>query len=67
VPTHTALPIRKFLAKYSIPTLPQPHYSPDLYPPDFFLLPQLKNTLKGRFQAAENIITNLTNDLNVIL
>jgi transposase len=28
---HTAVPIRKFLARNSNPTLPQPPYSSDLY------------------------------------
>jgi histone-lysine N-methyltransferase SETMAR len=66
-PAHTVLPIRQFLAKHSIPNLPQPPYSPDLSPPDFFLFPKLKFTLKGRrFQTVEDIITNVTNDLKVI-
>jgi hypothetical protein len=61
-PAHTALSIRLLLAKHSIPTLPH-----DLSPPDFFLFPKLKITLKGRtFQRVEDIITNATNDLKVI-
>jgi hypothetical protein len=41
-------------------------YSPDLSPPDIFLFPKLKITLKGRFQMVENMMTNVTNDLKAI-
>ena len=46
-PAHTALSIREFLAKKSIPGLPHPPYSPDLAPCDFYLFPKLKLKLKG--------------------
>jgi histone-lysine N-methyltransferase SETMAR len=66
-PAHTALSGRQFLAKHLIPTLPQPPYSPDLSPPDFFLFPKLKITLEGRrLQTVEDMITNVTNELKVI-
>lgn len=35
--SHTALTVREFLATKNIPTLPQPPYSPDMAPCDFFL------------------------------
>jgi histone-lysine N-methyltransferase SETMAR len=64
---HTALSIRQFLAKHSIPTLSQPPYSPDLSPSNFFLFPKLKITLKGRrVQTVGDIITNAMNDLKAI-
>jgi hypothetical protein len=48
---HAALKVREFLAKYSIPVVPHPPYSPYLAPCDFFLFPRLKSTLKEkRFQ-----------------
>jgi transposase len=66
-PAHTALSIRQFLATHPIPTIPQPPYSPNLSPPDVFLFPKLKITLKGgRFQTVEDIITNAANDLKAI-
>jgi hypothetical protein len=44
------------LAKHSIPVVPHPPYSPDLAPCDFFLVPRLKSTLKGkRFQDVAEI------------
>jgi histone-lysine N-methyltransferase SETMAR len=45
---HASLLVREFLAKQAVRTLPQPPYSPDLAPPDFFFFPaqiQLKRTL----------------------
>jgi transposase len=47
------------LAKHATTVLPQPPYSPDLAPADFFLFPKLKSTLKGRrFESIEAIKTN---------
>ncbi|XP_071453429.1 protein GVQW3-like [Hetaerina americana] len=47
VPSHTALVVSDFLAKHGVATLPHPPYSPDLAPPDFFLFPKIKRSLKG--------------------
>jgi len=47
-PSHRALIMREFLAHNSIIALPQPPYSPDLAPYDFFLFPKMKLQLKGR-------------------
>jgi transposase len=46
-PCHTAISVIEFLAKKGIPVVPQPPYSPDLSPCDFFLFPKLKFHLKG--------------------
>jgi hypothetical protein len=47
------------LAKHATTVLPQPPYSPDLAPSDFFLIPKLKSTLKGdRFESIEAIKAN---------
>jgi hypothetical protein len=52
------------LAKYSIPVVPHPPYSPDLAPCDFFLLPRLKSTLRAkRFQDVAEIQLNTTRQL----
>jgi transposase len=45
---HASLLIHEFLAKNETTIMPQPPYSPDLAPADFFLFPTLKSTLKGR-------------------
>ena len=41
-PCYTAISVIEFLAKKGIPVVPQPPYSPDLSPCDFFLFPKLK-------------------------
>ena len=58
-PSHSSFLVRDFLAKHATTVLPQPPYSPDLAPADFFLFPKLKSTLKGRrFESVEAIKTN---------
>jgi hypothetical protein len=42
-----SLLIREFVVKHETTVVPQPPYSPDLVPADFFLFPKLKSTLKG--------------------
>jgi hypothetical protein len=47
--------------------VPQPSYSPDLAPADFFLFPKLKSTLKGRrFDTTDEIQKNSPNELFAI-
>jgi transposase len=66
-PPHASLPIREFLAKQETIVVPQPPYSPDLAPADFFLFPTLKSTLKGRrCQTVEEIKENSLQDLRAI-
>ena len=58
-PSHSSFLVRDFLAKHATTVLPQPPYSPDLAPADFFLFPKLKSTLKDRhFESVEAIKTN---------
>jgi len=40
-PCHTAISVNEYLAKKGISVVPQPPYSPDLSPCDFFLFPKL--------------------------
>ena len=62
-----ALLIREFLMKHEAAVVPQPPYSPDLAPADFFLFPKLKPSLKGRrFQAVGEIEENSIRDLRAI-
>ncbi|GFU23208.1 putative transposase [Trichonephila clavipes] len=59
--------VNRFLASKNIPFAPQPPYSPDLSPCDFFLFPKLKNHLRGHhFGALENILTSITDQLKAI-
>ena len=66
-PCHTAVSSNEFLAEKNIPVVPQPPYSPDLSPCDFFLFPWLKNNLKGRhFGTLDNIQKSIANELKGI-
>jgi len=66
-PCHTAVSINEFLAEKSVPVVPQPPYSPDLSPCDFFLFPRLKNHLKGcHFGTLDNIQNSVTGELKAI-
>jgi len=48
-PRHTAVSINEFLAEKSIPVVPQPPYSPDLSPCDFFVFPCQKSLERAPF------------------
>jgi hypothetical protein len=51
----------------NIPVFPQPPYSPNLSPCDFFSFPWLKNHLKGRhFGTLDNIQKSVTDELKGI-
>ena len=55
-PAHTSMLVREFLAKNKTVIMPQPPYSLDLTPADFFLFPKLKTQMKGkRFATIEEI------------
>ena len=55
-PAHTSMLVREFLAKNKIVIMPQPPYSLDLTPADFFLFPKVKTPLRGmRFATIEEI------------
>nr|XP_012143528.1 PREDICTED: putative uncharacterized protein FLJ37770 [Megachile rotundata] len=64
-PSHTSLIVRQILTKHNITTLPQPPYSPDMAPSDFFLFPRIKRSLKGhRFGTIEAVQAASTECLN---
>ena len=53
---HTANITRTFLDLQDIPILPQPPYSPDLSPADFWIFYRTKKKMKGtRFQSIQSI------------
>ncbi|GFX72738.1 putative mariner transposase [Trichonephila clavipes] len=55
-PAHSALSVKRFLARDSIPVLKHPPSSPDLAPCDFYLFPKVKSALKGtRFESVEAV------------
>jgi hypothetical protein len=46
VPANRSLVVKEYVSKSNVTTLEHPPYSPDLSPPDFFLIPLLKTVLK---------------------
>ena len=53
---HTSMLVRMFLAKNKTVIMPQPRYSSDLAPVDYFFFPKLKILIKGkRFATIEEI------------
>ena len=55
-PAHTSMLVREFLVKNKTVIMPQPPYSPELDPADFFLFPKLKTPMKGkRFVTIEEM------------
>ena len=64
---HAPLLIREFVTKHETTAVPQPPYSPDLVPVEFFLFSKLKSSLKcHRFQTVEEIEENSIRDLRAI-
>ncbi|UYV83638.1 hypothetical protein LAZ67_23001828 [Cordylochernes scorpioides] len=67
-PAHTALKISKLLHDHSTSVFPQPHYSSDLAPCNFFLFGKLEKRLKGRkFQSIEEIKVESKKAMKAIL
>ncbi|UYV65187.1 hypothetical protein LAZ67_3003503 [Cordylochernes scorpioides] len=67
-PAHTSLLVRDFLAKNNTLMMPQPPYSLDLAPCDFFLFPKLKRSMKGRrYATLDEIKTASKEELKKIL
>ncbi|KAJ4432217.1 hypothetical protein ANN_20833, partial [Periplaneta americana] len=60
-PAHLSLLVSERLAQDKISVLPQPQYSPDLAPEDFYLFPKVESLLKGRrFAPAEEVKIHAT-------
>ncbi|UYV74212.1 CLCN3 [Cordylochernes scorpioides] len=60
-PAHTALKISKFLQDHSTSVFPQPPYSPDLAPCDFFLFGKLKKSGRVSGRVSCCLIPTLLN------
>ena len=52
VPVHTSILVTDYLSKMGIKTIPQPPYSPDLSPSDFWLLFKLRG---GRYETIQEM------------
>ena len=55
-PVHNSILVTDSLAKMGIKTVPQPPYSPDFTPCNFWLFPKLKEYLRGcRYETIEEM------------
>ena len=55
-PVHNSILLTDYLTKMDIKTVPQPPYSPDLAPCDFWIFPKLKEKLRVcRYETIEEM------------
>ncbi len=55
-PVYNSILVTDYLTKMGIQTVPQPPYSPDLAPCDFWLFPNPKENLRGcRYETIEEM------------
>ena len=63
---HNSILVTDFLTKMDIKTVPQPPYSPDLAPCDFWLFPKLRGcryeTIEEMKEAVTKVIDTLTQE-----
>ena len=63
-PVHNSILVTDYLSKMAIKTVPQPPYSLDLGPCDFWLFPKLKENLRGcRYETTEEAVTKVIDTL----
>lgn len=61
---HTLLLICSYVAQHQTSIVPHPPCSPDLAQADFFLFPECKTTLRGRYFQTTEIHENATGELH---
>ena len=65
-PVHNSILVTDYLTKMGINTVPQPTYSPELTPCDFWLFPQLRGsryeTIEEMKKAVTKVIDTLTKE-----
>uniref|UniRef100_A0A8C3CC15 Transposase n=1 Tax=Cairina moschata TaxID=8855 RepID=A0A8C3CC15_CAIMO len=65
--SHAVFRVVEYLAQHKVAMLPQPPYSPDLAPPDFFLFLRIKLTLKGKHHTSVEALQGaMTRELSSI-
>ena len=64
---HNSIHVTDYLTKMGINTVPQPPYSPDLAPCDFWLFPKLKENLRGcRYETIEEMKEAVTKVIDTL-
>ena len=65
-PVHNSILVTDYLTKMGIKTVPRRHYSPDLAPCDFYLIPKLRDcryeTIEEMKEAVTKVIDTLTQE-----
>ena len=61
-PVHNSILVTDYLTKMDIKTVPQPPYSPNLAPCDFWLFSKLKENLEEMKEAVTEVINMLTQE-----
>ena len=65
-PIHNSIHVRNYLTNMGIKTVPQPPYSPDLAPCDFWLFPKLRgcryDIIEEMKEAVTKVIDTLTQE-----
>ena len=66
-PVHNSILVTDYLSKMGIKTVPQPPYSPDLTPCDFWLFPKLKENIRGyRYETIEEMKEAVTKVIDTL-
>ena len=66
-PVHNSILVTDYLTKMGINTVPHPPYSPDLAPCDFWLIPKLKEKLRGcRYETIEETKESVTRVIDML-
>ena len=66
-PVHNSILATDYLSKMGIKTVPQPPYSPDLTPCDFWLFPKLKENIRGcRYETIEEMKEAVTKVIDTL-
>ena len=64
LPVHNSILFTDYLSKMGIKTLPQPPYSPDLGPCDFWLFPKLRSCRYETIEEMKEVVTKVIDTLN---
>ena len=66
-PVHNSIPVTDYLTNTGIKTVPQPPYSPDLAPCDFWLFSKLKEKRRGyRYETIEEMKEAVTKVIDTL-
>ena len=63
-PVHNSILVRDYLTKMAIKTVPQPPYSPDIAPSDFWLFPKLRDCRYEAIEEMKEVVTKVMDTLS---